>query len=79
MRINGAVDAAMLSAAIVPLAISGRGDDPDSSGPQVWPVDGHTEKRKGFDGLALLAQEALKREPPRSPVRRPGRSTAPRA
>jgi transposase len=28
---------------------------------QVWLSTGHTDMRKGFDGLALLVQETLKR------------------
>ncbi|MGD0025794.1 MAG: IS66 family insertion sequence element accessory protein TnpB [Xanthobacteraceae bacterium] len=34
-----------------------------SSGVQVWLATGHTDMRKGFDGLALLVQEKLKRDP----------------
>jgi transposase len=30
---------------------------------QVWLSNGHTDMRKGFDGLALLVQEQLKRDP----------------
>ena len=33
------------------------------SGAQVWLATGHTDMRKGFDGLALLVQETLKRNP----------------
>jgi transposase len=33
------------------------------SGVQVWLATGHTDMRKGFDGLALLVQETLKRNP----------------
>jgi transposase len=33
------------------------------SGAQVWLAAGHTDMRKGFDGLALLVQETLKRNP----------------
>jgi len=29
------------------------------SGARVWLASGHTDMRKGFDGLALLVQEAL--------------------
>jgi transposase len=36
---------------------------PISSGVQVWLATGHTDMRKGFDGLALLVQETLKRNP----------------
>jgi len=30
---------------------------------QVWLAAGHTDMRRGFDGLALLVQEVLKRDP----------------
>ena len=33
------------------------------SGVRVWLATGHTDMRKGFDGLALLVQETLKRDP----------------
>jgi transposase len=33
------------------------------AGAQVWLATGHTDMRKGFDGLALLVQETLKRNP----------------
>ena len=33
------------------------------AGARVWLATGHTDMRKGFDGLALLVQEALKRDP----------------
>jgi transposase len=36
---------------------------PIPSGVQVWLATGHTDMRKGFDGLALLVQETLKRNP----------------
>jgi transposase len=36
---------------------------PASSGARVWLAAGHTDMRKGFDGLALLVQETLKRDP----------------
>lgn len=36
---------------------------PLPSGARVWLATGHTDMRKGFDGLALLVQETLKREP----------------
>ena len=32
-----------------------------SSGARVWLVTGHTDMRKGFDGLALIVQETLRR------------------
>jgi transposase len=34
---------------------------PVPSGARVWLASGHTDMRKGFDGLALLVQETLKR------------------
>ncbi len=36
---------------------------PVPSGVRVWLATGHTDMRKGFDGLALLVQETLKRNP----------------
>ena len=36
---------------------------PAPSGARVWLAAGHTDMRKGFDGLALLVQEVLKRDP----------------
>src|SRR5882757_3669040 len=36
---------------------------PLPAGVQVWLATGHTDMRKGFDGLALLVQETLKRNP----------------
>jgi transposase len=33
------------------------------AGARVWLATGHTDMRKGFDGLALLVQEKLKRDP----------------
>jgi hypothetical protein len=36
---------------------------PLASGVQVWLSTGHTDMRKGFDGLALMVQETLKRNP----------------
>jgi transposase len=30
---------------------------------RVWLASGHIDMRKGFDGLALLVQEALERDP----------------
>jgi transposase len=36
---------------------------PVPSGARVWLASGHTDMRKGFDGLALLVQEVLKRDP----------------
>jgi transposase len=34
-----------------------------ASGTRVWLATGHTDMRKGFDGLALLVQETLRRDP----------------
>lgn len=36
---------------------------PVPAGVQVWLATGHTDMRKGFDGLALLVQQTLKRDP----------------
>ena len=36
---------------------------PAPSGARVWLAAGHTDMRKGFDGLALKVQEVLKRDP----------------
>ena len=36
---------------------------PIPSGARVWLATGHTDMRKGFDGLALLVQETLRRDP----------------
>jgi transposase len=36
---------------------------PVSTGVRVWLATGHTDMRKGFDGLALLVQETLRRDP----------------
>ena len=36
---------------------------PVPAGVRVWLAPGHTDMRKGFDGLAILVQETLKRDP----------------
>jgi len=36
---------------------------PIPPGLRVWLATGHTDMRKGFDGLALLVQETLKQDP----------------
>lgn len=36
---------------------------PVPSGVRVWLATGHTDMRKGFDGLALRVQEMLKQDP----------------
>lgn len=36
---------------------------PVPAGTRVWLAAGHTDMRKGFDGLALRVQEVLKRDP----------------
>jgi transposase len=33
------------------------------AGVRVWLATGHTDMRKGFDGLALIVQETLKHDP----------------
>jgi transposase len=36
---------------------------PVPAGIRVWLAAGHTDMRKGFDGLAMLVQERLQRDP----------------
>ncbi|HUH61669.1 MAG TPA: IS66 family insertion sequence element accessory protein TnpB [Terracidiphilus sp.] len=36
---------------------------PVPAGVRVWLATGYTDMRRGFDGLALMVQEALKRDP----------------
>ena len=36
---------------------------PVPSGSRVWLATGHTDMRKGFDGLAALVQDHLHRDP----------------
>ena len=36
---------------------------PIPAGVPVWLATGHTDMRKGFDGLALMVQERLQRDP----------------
>ena len=36
---------------------------PIPTGVRVWLATGHTDMRKGFDGLALLVQETLRHDP----------------
>jgi transposase len=36
---------------------------PISSGLRVWIATGHTDMRRGMNSLALLVQEAFKRDP----------------
>jgi transposase len=36
---------------------------PMPAGVRVWLPTGHTDLRKGFDGLALIVQETLKADP----------------
>jgi transposase len=45
---------------------------PVPSGVRVWIATGHTDMRRGMNSLALLVQEAFKRDPPwRRPLRLP--------
>jgi hypothetical protein len=39
------------------------GDDPDRLWGAVWTATGHTDMRRGMNSLALLVQEAFKRDP----------------
>ncbi len=36
---------------------------PVPAGTRVWLASGHTDMRKGFNGLAIRIQEVLKRDP----------------
>ena len=36
---------------------------PVPAGTRIWLATGHTDMRKGFDGLAMLVQDHLKRDP----------------
>ena len=36
---------------------------PVPTGARIWLASGHTDMRKGFDGLALLVQETPTRDP----------------
>ena len=36
---------------------------PVPSGARVWLAAGHADMRKGFDGLALMVQDTLRRDP----------------
>jgi hypothetical protein len=56
MRITGAVDPATLAAAVTTPAGGGRAMIPVASRVHVWLATGHTDMRKGFDGLGLLVQ-----------------------
>ena len=47
---------------------------PIPAGVRVWLATGHTDMRKGFDGLALIVQETLKRDPHSRPFVRLPRS-----
>ncbi len=42
---------------------------PVPSNVRVWIATGHTDMRRGFNGLALQVQEALKRDPQPFPHR----------
>jgi hypothetical protein len=61
MRIIGAIDASIIKGMVGALAKIRPAMIPVPSGVQVWLASGHTDMRKGFDGLALLGQETLKR------------------
>jgi len=51
---------------------------PVPTGARVWLASGHTDMRRGFDGLALAVQETLKRRSSQRPSVRvpwaPGRA-----
>jgi len=44
---------------------------PIPSGVRVWIATGHTDMRRGMNGLALQVQQALKRDPHAGVIRRP--------
>ncbi len=63
MRITGTVDAATLKAAVAALADGRLAVIPIASGVRVWIATGHTDMRRGMNSLALLVQEAFRRDP----------------
>ena len=63
MRITGPVDARTVTALMQAWRGQAAAMIPVPSGARVWLAAGHTDMRKGFDGLALLVQETLKLDP----------------
>ena len=57
------VDAAALARVVRALSARPPPMIPMPMGVRVWLATGHTDMRKGFDGLALIVQETLKRDP----------------
>jgi hypothetical protein len=49
---------------------------PIPSGVTVWIATGHTDMRRGMQGLALTVQEQLKRDPHAGDLMKPGPSAA---
>ena len=58
--VDAGVDAAALARV---LAVLERPMIPVSAGVRIWIATGHTDMRKGMNGLALLVQEGLGRDP----------------
>jgi len=64
MRISGTVDPANAIGRGCRVGAAGTtAMIPVPTGVQVWLATGHTDMRKGFDGLTLLVQEMLRRNP----------------
>ena len=63
MRIIGPIEASVVIGADRGARQTASAMIPVPSGARVWLATGHTDMRKGFDGLALLVQEVLKRNP----------------
>jgi hypothetical protein len=55
------VDAGVDAAALGRVLAVWSGDDPGRSSVRIWIASGHTDMRKGMNGLALLVQEGLGR------------------
>ena len=58
--VDAGVDGAALARV---LAILERRSIPVAAGVRIWIASGHTDMRKGMNGLALLVQEGLGRDP----------------
>ena len=58
--VDGAVDAEALARV---LDVLGSAMIPVPTGIRVWIAAGHTDMRRGMNGLSLLVQEGLKRDP----------------
>jgi hypothetical protein len=63
MRISGAVDPTTLDGGGCCAGTGTPAMIPIASGVKVWIATGHTDMRRGMNSLALLVQEAFKRDP----------------